>query len=61
VRLWNIDRFLSVWLYRPYRLLLDAIVIVPPETLIGAGSAPIGAGSPATSMAVAGLIARFKR
>ena len=35
VRLLNIDRLLFVWLYRLYRSLLDAIVIIQPETLIG--------------------------
>jgi hypothetical protein len=34
VRLWNIDRLLMVWLYRLYPSLLDAIVIVQPETVI---------------------------
>ena len=34
VRLWNIDRFLMVWLYRLYPSLLEAIVIVQPETVI---------------------------
>ena len=34
VRLWNIDRLLMVWLYRPYPSLLDAIIIVQPETVI---------------------------
>jgi PAS domain-containing protein len=34
VRLWNIDRLLMVWLYRLYRSLLDAIIIVQPETVI---------------------------
>jgi hypothetical protein len=34
VRLWNIDRLLMVWLYRLYPSLLDAIVIVQPETMI---------------------------
>jgi hypothetical protein len=34
VRLWNIDRLLLVWLYRLYRSLLDAIIIVQPETVI---------------------------
>src|ERR1700733_10149293 len=33
VRLWNIDRFLLVWLYRLYPSLLDAIIIVQPETV----------------------------
>jgi hypothetical protein len=32
VRLWNIDRLLMVWLYRLYPSLLDAIIIVQPET-----------------------------
>jgi len=35
VRLWNIDRLLFVWLYRLYPSLLDAIIIVQPETVIG--------------------------
>ena len=30
--LWNIDRLLMVWLYRLYPSLLDAIIIVQPET-----------------------------
>src|ERR1700719_5272193 len=34
VRLWNIDRLLFVWLYRLYPSLLEAIIIVQPETLI---------------------------
>ncbi len=34
VRLWNIDRLLLVWLYRRYPSLLDAIIIVQPETVI---------------------------
>ena len=34
VRLWNIDRLLMVWLYRLYPSLLDAIIIVQPETVI---------------------------
>jgi len=34
LRLWNIDRLLLVWLYRLYPSLLDAIVIVQPETVI---------------------------
>ena len=34
VRLWNIDRLLVVWLYRLYPSLLDAIIIVQPETVI---------------------------
>jgi hypothetical protein len=34
VRLWNIDRLLLVWLYRRYPSLLDAIVLVQPETVI---------------------------
>jgi hypothetical protein len=34
VRLWNIDRLLLVWLYRLYPSLLDAIIIVQPETVI---------------------------
>ena len=55
VRLWNIDRLLMVWLYRLYPSLLDAIIIIQPETVIlwlSAASAPIGAGSLATSAAV---------
>jgi hypothetical protein len=34
VRLWNIDRLLLVWLYRLYPALLEAIIIVQPETVI---------------------------
>ena len=34
VRLWSIDRLLLVWLYRLYPSLLDAIIIVQPETVI---------------------------
>src|SRR6202140_5321704 len=34
VRLWNIDRLLLLWLYRLYPSLLDAIIIVQPETVI---------------------------
>jgi transposase InsO family protein len=34
VSLWNIDRLLLVWLYRLYPSLLDAIIIVQPETVI---------------------------
>ena len=34
VRLWNIDRLLTVWLCRLYPSLLDAIIIVQPETVI---------------------------
>src|ERR1700722_7051272 len=34
VRLWNIDRLLLVGLYRLYPSLLDAIIIVQPETVI---------------------------
>ena len=34
VRLCNIDRLLMVWLYRLYPSLLDAIIIVQPETVI---------------------------
>src|SRR5437899_10401644 len=33
-RLWNIDRLMFVWLYRLYPSLLDAIIIVQPETVI---------------------------
>ena len=43
VKLWNIDRFLLIWLYRLYPSLLDAIIIVQPETVIrwhNRGSAP---------------------
>src|SRR5260221_3097200 len=35
VRMLNIDRLLFVWLYRLYPSLLDAIIIVQPETVIG--------------------------
>ena len=34
VRLWNLDRLLLVWLYRVYPALLDAIIIVQPETVL---------------------------
>ena len=34
VRPWNIDRLLLVWLYRLYPSLLDAIIIVQPETVL---------------------------
>src|ERR1700686_2704407 len=34
VRLLNIDRLLFVWLYRLYPSLLDAIIIIQPETVI---------------------------
>jgi hypothetical protein len=34
VRLWNIDRLPLVWLYGLYPSLLDAIIIVQPETVI---------------------------
>src|SRR5271170_4437195 len=34
VRLWNLDRLLLVWSYRLYPSLLDAIIIVRPETVI---------------------------
>ena len=34
VRPWNIDRLLLVWPYRLYSSLLDAIIIVQPETVI---------------------------
>src|SRR6202043_490538 len=34
VRLWNIDRLLLGWLYRLYPSLLDAIIIVQPETVL---------------------------
>jgi putative transposase len=64
VRLWNIDRVLLVWLYRLYPSLLDAIIIVQPETVIRwhrRGFRATGTGSPATSAAVHGLIPRFER
>src|SRR5579863_2316626 len=35
VRLLNIDRLLFVWLYHLYPSLLDAIIVVQPETVIG--------------------------
>src|SRR5208282_3504731 len=34
VRLWKIDRLLLVWLYRLFPALLDAILIVQPETVL---------------------------
>jgi hypothetical protein len=64
VRLWNIDRLLLVWLYRLYPSLLDAIIIVqrrPCSAGTDVVSAPTGAGSPATSAAVHGLIPGFER
>ena len=64
VRLWNIDRLLLVWLYRLYPSLLDAIIIVQPETVIRwnrRGFRAYGAGSPATSAAVHGSIPRCER
>ena len=45
------DRLIFVWLYRLFPALLGAAVVFQPETLcagIGAVSACIGAGSPAT-------------
>jgi hypothetical protein len=62
--LWNIDRLLMVWLYRLYPSLLDAIIIVQPETVIRwhrRGFVPTGAGSLAASAAVHGLIPKFER
>jgi hypothetical protein len=35
VNLWNINRLLFVWAYRRYPSLVDAIIIVRPETMIG--------------------------
>src|ERR1700716_2287698 len=58
VRLRNLDRLLLVWLYRLYPSLLDAIIIVQPETVIRwhrrGFRAYWRAGSPATSAAVRG-------
>ncbi len=34
VQLWNVDRLLFVWLYRLYPALLDAFLIVQPETVL---------------------------
>jgi len=34
VRLWNIDRLLMMWLYRLSSSLLDAMIILQPETVI---------------------------
>ena len=63
VRLWNIDRLLLVWLYRLYPSLLNAIIIVQPETVIRwhrrGFRPPTGTGSPATSAAVHRLTPRF--
>ena len=65
VRLWNIDRLLLVWLYRLYPSLLDAIIIVQPETVIRwhrrGFRAYTGAGNSATSAAVQGSIPRCER
>ena len=48
-RLRNIDRLILVWLSRLFPSVLDAIVIVKPETVLRwhrPGSAPTCAGSP---------------
>ena len=61
VKLRNFDRLLLAWLYRLYPSLLDAIIIVQPETVIRwhrRVSALTGAGNPAGSAAVQGSIAR---
>jgi hypothetical protein len=34
LRLRNLDRLIFVWLYRQFQSLLDAIIIVKPETLL---------------------------
>jgi len=34
VQLWNIDRLILVWLYRVFPSVLNAIVVVKPETVI---------------------------
>ncbi len=34
VRLWNIDRVIFVWLYRCFPAILNAIIVVKPETVI---------------------------
>ena len=63
-KLWNIDRLMFVWLYRLYPSLLDAIIIVQPETVIRwhrRGFRAVGTGGPATSVAVHRLIQRFER
>ena len=62
--MWNIDRLLLVWLYRLYPSLLDAIIIVQPDTVIVAPTrlpCLLALGSPATSAAVHGLIPSFER
>ena len=62
MRLWNVDRLLFVWLYRLYPGLLDAILIVKPETVIRwhrRGFALIGAGGPVTLAAGHGLRPRY--
>ena len=64
VRLWNIDRLLLVWLYRLYPSLLDAIIIVQPETVIHwhrRGFRAYWRWCPATSAAVHGSIPSCER
>ena len=34
MRLWNIDRVIFVWLYRCFPAILNAIIVVKPETVI---------------------------
>ena len=71
VRLWNIDRLLFVWSYRLYPSLLDAIIIVQPETVIRwhrrgfprllALEAPHVGGRPRTAAEIRALIRRMNR
>ena len=72
VRPWNIDRLLLVWLYRLYPSLLDAIIIVQPETVIrwhrrgfraytGAGKSRRVGGRPRTAAEIRALIRRMNR
>jgi hypothetical protein len=60
-RIRNIDRLVLVWLYRFFPSILNAIVIVKPETVIagtGTASEPIGVGSLAGAADVRGLTVR---
>ena len=64
VRLSNLDRLALVWLYRLFPSLLDAIIIVKPETCfdgIVVGFAHIGAGNLGGAAADPGSIANCAR
>jgi hypothetical protein len=61
VRLRNIDRLIFVWLYRPFPSILNAIIVVKPETVIRwhrRGLRPIGTGNPGDVVAARGSTAR---